>query len=212
MKRNMVLRCIAATSIAIVAWTGTLGSDTKAAEVQHSNKARFAAMQSKKIAWKARADAVIQDGIAKIDAENVEFLRVREEQRLAAERQAEQDRIARAKQLAAAKERPRVAAPVRNVGPSVPSGDRCAYANDIVSAGLPSSMIGIAWRESNCTPTAASSTGCLGLFQICWPLHQDLEQGACGRSDRAGMFDPACNIRIAVSLWNHGAGAKHWSL
>lgn len=93
-----------------------------------------------------------------------------------------------------------------------PSGDRCQYAEQILAAGLPPAMIGIAWRESNCTADAASPTGCLGLFQTCWPLHADIEQAQCGRSDRDGMFDIACNIAVTVALWDGGRGSHHWDL
>lgn len=91
-------------------------------------------------------------------------------------------------------------------------GHACAYAALIRDSfgGAGEWATGIAWRESRCTTTSASPTGCLGLFQICWPLHADIEQSACGRSDRDGMFDPKCNVAIAARMYA-GSGTRPWS-
>ncbi len=109
-------------------------------------------------------------------------------------------------------------APKSVAGPAPRSGgssdSRCAYANEIIASGLPEYMVGIAWRESNCIPDVSSGTGCMGLFQICWPLHQDIEIAQCGRSDQAGMYDPICNIKMAYNMWRGGqeTGNDPWHL
>lgn len=89
----------------------------------------------------------------------------------------------------------------------------CQWAGTIraVFGGAGDWAVAIAMRESRCVPSAASPTGCLGLFQLCWPLHADLERAACGRSDRAGLFDPACNIAAAKRLYD-GSGTAPWRL
>lgn len=68
----------------------------------------------------------------------------------------------------------------------------------------------IAWRESNCEPTARNASGSAGVFQLLG--HSDLLHAACPESDPATSWSVAdCNIRAAKSLFD-GSGVAPWHL
>lgn len=103
-----------------------------------------------------------------------------------------------------------VSAPV-----AVPAG--CGYADLIRSIWTSEAdwAISIAWRESRCTTTSKSPTGCWGIFQLCVPLHMDIFRYVCPElSASVGndvALDPECNVRAAWHLFQ-GAGKRPWAM
>lgn len=69
--------------------------------------------------------------------------------------------------------------------------------------------VGIAWRESNCIPTAASPTQCLGIGQLALPLHRRFFE-AQGLDWQTSWMNPEANITAASLLYaEQGAGPWH---
>ena len=97
--------------------------------------------------------------------------------------------------------------------PGAPTPAACPFADAIRSlwpADAADRMIRVAWRESRCRPDAVSPTGCLGLLQICWPLHRRLVAEVCGGAGaRELLFSPGCNLRVGRALWGR-AGWAPW--
>lgn len=95
---------------------------------------------------------------------------------------------------------------------AAPSGERCPYAPLIRSIWQRDAewAIGIAWRESNCQPTAMNASGSAGLFQLLG--HADMLRYACPGQDPATSWAvPECNVRAAWHLYE-GAGRAPWRL
>ena len=107
--------------------------------------------------------------------------------------------------------------PVVHTTPPVPSTSGCGYEAQIrATFGTAGDWaVRIAMRESRCTPTAKSPTGCWGLFQLCVPLHLGIFRHVCpeltGQVGNAVALDPACNIAAAKHLYD-GAGTRPWAL
>lgn len=70
--------------------------------------------------------------------------------------------------------------------------------------------VGIAWRESNCIPTAASPTQCLGIGQLALPLHRRFFE-AQGLDWQTTWMNPDANIKAASLLYAE-QGARPWHL
>lgn len=68
----------------------------------------------------------------------------------------------------------------------------------------------VAWRESNCIPTARNgASGSAGLFQLF--RHDDLLAAVCpGVSPSVSWSNPDCNIRAAYALYQ-GSGTQPWN-
>ncbi len=97
--------------------------------------------------------------------------------------------------------------------PEVPPVSQCQYAEAIHAAfdpvGVGDTMVRIAWRESNCQPTARNASGASGLFQLMLPLHADLFTGIGYSPDQ--WSDPYVNIAVARHLYDM-AGMSPWAL
>jgi len=65
----------------------------------------------------------------------------------------------------------------------------------------------IAYRESRCQPDARSSTNCLGTFQVCSPLHDQIYRDL--GLDPANWSDAETNIKVAAELYRR-AGKQPW--
>lgn len=134
--------------------------------------------------------------------------------RAAADVQRVKDAAALIKIAETAKAQVRTATGVARPPVAVSASDHgCAYASLIRSVWLQDAewAIGIAWRESNCQPTARNgSSGSAGLFQLLG--HEDMFRYACPGQDPAMSWaDPECNVRAAWHLYE-GAGRAPWRL
>lgn len=124
--------------------------------------------------------------------------------------QAELDRQAQAhaaaEAAAAAAEASARAAPGAPTSPS--SG--CAHADLIRSIWGDAAewAIGIAMRESRCSPGEVSPTGCMGLFQVCLPLHN--HRFIAVGCDPSQWADPTCNVKAAYRLYQEN-GTDPWA-
>ena len=70
--------------------------------------------------------------------------------------------------------------------------------------------LSIVWRESRCTETAVSPTGCRGLWQLALPMHADLF-AAQGLDWQTSWSDPVANTRAALFLFQ-SSGTSPWKL
>lgn len=97
-------------------------------------------------------------------------------------------------------------------GPTPVSSRRCSGAVEaeivaVFGAAAPY-FSSVAWRESNCTPTARNSEGASGLLQLMLPLHNDLFL-AVGCNPVTQWSEISCNLRAAKLLYD-GAGTSPW--
>lgn len=86
-------------------------------------------------------------------------------------------------------------------------------------------MASVALAESGGTSTAAWNTtenrtasrptagerGATGLWQIEWPLHQQLQEQITKTSTRAALYTPNVNAKMAVALFDGGRGWTNWT-